>query len=299
MLTQIALLKKYGLAVRGNLGQHLLVDSNIQRKIVDLLGEDTSEPVLEIGPGLGALTAHLLERGFSVTAVEKDRRFVEILEREFGEKGGGRFRLIASDILDCDLEKIFTGVKDKNKKIKVLGNLPYYITAPILFRLLEAGGSISRAVLTVQKEVAARFVASPGTKDYGRLSLAVRYSADVRHAFDVSPGCFTPRPEVDSSTVVLDFYPSKSSCEKGFDRFLFHLVQVAFGQRRKTLIHNLMGDPSLEITREELLGFFERKGILPTVRGEELFLKDYLALAKGLRKFQRAKSGGGSETKGR
>ncbi|MFA6600118.1 MAG: 16S rRNA (adenine(1518)-N(6)/adenine(1519)-N(6))-dimethyltransferase RsmA [Candidatus Omnitrophota bacterium] len=279
MQTQIELLKKYGLSVRGNSGQHFLIDPNMQRKIVALLGEPAEVPAIEIGPGLGALTTHLVERGWRVLAVEKDRKFAEILDREIVPASEGRLEVICADILECDLGKLLRERGVRGSRVQVAGNLPYYITAPILFHLIRYRGAIERAVLTVQKEVAARLTASPGTKDYGRLTLGVRAAADVRHAFDLSPGCFTPQPEVDSSTVVLDFHPPPVKSDAKTEAILFRLIQTAFGQRRKTLLHNLRHDQAFDISREELAGLFEKMGWAPTVRGEELLLKDYVALS--------------------
>jgi 16S rRNA (adenine1518-N6/adenine1519-N6)-dimethyltransferase len=164
----------------------------------------------------------------------------------------------------------------------VISNLPYYITAPILFHLFSFHSSISLAVLTMQKEVAARLLASPGTKDYGRLTLAVRYYADVKHAFDISPGCFTPKPGVDSSVVLLKFHPP-SKLPKGVDEdFLFHLIQTAFSQRRKTLLHLLLKDNQIKISRDGLAAIFLKLAFPATIRGEELLLKDFMALAQAL-----------------
>lgn len=278
MSTQIELLKKYSLPVRGISGQHLLIDPNIQRKIVDLLDLKPKDRVLEIGPGLGALTAEILRRGKAkVWAVEKDARFVQVLEKEFAGPLKDRLEIIHADIL-----RVNPGKLKIPGPFKVISNLPYYITAPILFHLFSFHSSISLAVLTMQKEVAARLLASPGTKDYGRLTLAVRYYADVEHAFDISPGCFTPKPEVDSSVVLLKFHPP-SKLPKGVDQdFLFHLIQTAFSQRRKTLLHLLLRDNQIKILRSGLAALFLKLGFPVTVRGEELLLKDFMALAQAL-----------------
>ena len=282
MPTQVELLKKYGLSVRGHLGQHLLIDPNMQRKIVGLLDPGAGDFVLEIGPGLGALTGHLLERGVRVFAIERDPVFAGILKKEFASFKG-RLVILEEDILKINLKKLL-GARAKRKGWKVIGNLPYYITAPILFTLMEHRSRISRAVLTMQKEVADRLIASPGTKDYGRLTLGVRYAADVRHAFDIAPSCFTPQPEVDSSVITLTFH-SQSALRKRVDEaFLFHLIRLAFSQRRKTLLHLLVRDKKIKMGREELLQILRHLGFSQTVRGEELLLKDYMVLTKFLKK---------------
>lgn len=279
MQTQIDLLKKYGLSVRGHLGQHLLIDPNMQRKIVDLLELTPKDNVLEIGPGLGALTGNILGRCARFVAVEKDEKFVSILNQEYPEFQGKSNEVIQSDILDFDFAPV---VESKSKTPwKAVSNLPYYITAPILFKLLEYRRHFSKMVLMMQKEVADRLVANPGSKAYGRLTLGIRYAGNVEHAFDVSPNCFTPKPEVGSSVVVFTPHPKPAlSPEK--EKFLMHLIQVAFGQRRKMFIRLLSEDEQTGKSREEIQRIFEAKGISQTARGEELLLKDYFALVEAL-----------------
>lgn len=279
MATQIELLKKHGLSIRGNMGQHLLIDPNIQKKIVDLLDLKPGETVLEIGPGLGALTGEILNRGAKVIAVEKDPRFVAILREEYDPKA---LEVIDEDILKFDFDK-FSEKIGRKKKIKVISNLPYYITAPILFCLADARAMISGAVLMMQKEVADRVLASPGSKDYGRLTLAVRYSANVKHAFDVSRGCFTPQPEVSSSVLTFDFFPDKQLLEKETEKRVFSLIELAFSQRRKTFLGIMSHHSRIGKKRAELEKIFTDLGLKLTARGEELLFKDYLALAEALK----------------
>ena len=281
--TQITLLKKYGLEVHGFRGQHLLVDPNIQRKIVELVEPKPNEWILEIGPGLGALTLELLVAGARVIAVEKDQRFCEILEGEFGTDHKEKLRIENADILKTDLRKLLARAKKgKVVKAKVVSNLPYYITTPVLFWLISNRASVEKAILMMQREVADRLLAQPGDKDYSRLTLGVRYYAEVHRAFDVSRNCFTPKPDVDSTVVTLDFHPP-SKFPKGLDEnFLFHLIQVAFGARRKTLLNRLSHDPKISRSREELLKIFARLGIPEKTRAEELLLKDFISLAESL-----------------
>ncbi len=292
--TQITLLKKYGLEVRGFRGQHLLVDPNIQRKIVKAVDPKPDEWILEIGPGLGALTGEILSAGARVIAVEKDGRFCEILEGEYGQDYKGKLRIENADILKTDLRKLLnanvgaalrgrpkTGRPHRGAptdKIKIVSNLPYYITSPVLFWLISNRTLIEKATLMMQREVADRLLAQPGDKDYGRLTLALRYYAEVRRAFDVSRNCFTPRPDVDSTVVTLEFHPP-SRFPKGIDEnFLFRMIQIAFGARRKTLLNRLSRDPGLKRSREELVKIFAELGISETVRAEELLLKDFISL---------------------
>lgn len=279
MPTQVELLKKYNIPIRGQMGQHLLIDPNIQKKIVDLLEITPGELILEIGPGLGALTGEVLERGASVLAVEKDGRFLEILEEEWG--GKGKLEIIHQDVLEFDFE-ILKKKLSKQKQIKVVSNLPYYITAPILFLLIENKKWISKAVLMMQKEVADRILASAGSKDYGRLTLGVRYAADVKHAMNVPAGCFTPRPAVASTVLDLTLHPAKQLLSPEKEKKVFALVDLAFSQRRKTLLSLLSHHPKMNIGREAWLKAFEACGLKATARGEELLFKDYLALSEYL-----------------
>jgi len=286
--TQIALLKKYGLPVRGFSGQHLLVDPNIQRKIIEVLQPVPQERILEIGPGLGALTVEILAAGACVIAIEKDKRFCEILEGELGDDFKGKFHIENGDVLKTDLKKLISvsrralarsrGSKQPTR-LKVISNLPYYITSPVLFWLIDNRAQVEKAVLMMQREVADRLVAQPGDKDYGRLTLAIRYYADVHRVFHVSRNCFTPRPDVDSSVVTVDFHPSSKLPKKIDERFLFHIIQVGFGARRKTLINRLAGDEEIGKTRSDLIGIFQKIGIPENARAENLLLKDFLSLA--------------------
>lgn len=265
------------------MGQHLLIDPNIQRKIVDLLLLRAGEAVLEIGPGLGALTGELLRRKVSVLALEKDPKFVEVLREELGVYSK-KLKLIREDILKCSLNGLVRQYIPKSKQpLKVVSNLPYYITAPILFRLIACRELFSEAVLMMQKEVAARILAEPGSKDYGRLSLMVRFFAHPRHAFDVSTHCFTPRPGVSSSVMVLRFHAKLSEYREVNEEFLAELVRLAFGQRRKVLLTVLRNYKPFAKSRAELSAVFEKAKIPLMARPEELLPKDYLALAAALR----------------
>ena len=278
MPTQVDLIKKYQLKIAGHLGQHLLIDPNVQRKIVDLLDLGPGDRVLEIGPGLGALTGEMLRLGVRVWAVEKEKNFIPILKAELGDYPKERFHLLEGDILEVEVEEILRQMIASHP-VKIIGNLPYYITAPILFKIFDVRKYISKAVLTVQKEVAQRMVANPGTKDYSRLSLAVRYFSDTRLAFSINPTCFTPRPEVDSAVVVMNLHSRKQFTNEDF---LFYVIEAAFKQRRKTLLHCLRSDPRLGASEDKLEAVFKDRGWSQTVRGEELLLKDFFYLAEAL-----------------
>jgi 16S rRNA (adenine1518-N6/adenine1519-N6)-dimethyltransferase len=273
MRTQIDLLKEYGIAIRGNLGQHLLIDPNLQRKTVELLNPVKGESVFEIGPGLGALTGQMLARGMRVTAVEKDARFVEVLKEVFAaEIEDGRLEIHHDDALEADFEKILG-----RKPCKILSNLPYYITAPLLFKICENRKLFTRGVFTMQLEVADRIFAGPGSKDYGRLSLMMRLFADVAPGFDVSPRCFTPPPQVKSSVVVFDFH-QRDDFDGLTAEEVSEFIKAAFSHRRKKLI-SVLAQSTRGKTKEEWAAAFEKLGIDPGVRSEQLLLKDFLALA--------------------
>lgn len=276
-MTQVDLLKKYGLSVRGKLGQHILIDANVCRKIVEALHLTAKDEVLEIGPGLGALTGELLASGARVTAVEKDPRFAAVLEEELKPKYGDRFQLVCEDFLEFDFSR-YGGTPDR--KTKVISNLPYYVTAPILFRLFEQEHFFSQAVLMMQKEVARRLIARPGTKDYGRLSVACQYFSQLRHVRDVPPSCFTPRPQVDSSVVELHFIPQAQRLAPARQERLFELVRTAFSQRRKTLAHLLARDPQVGKSRDEIDRLLDSLGFVRGVRGEALSLDQFKALSE-------------------
>lgn len=281
-VTQVALLRKYGLSVQGFRGQHLLTDPNIQRKIIELVDPKPKEWILEIGPGLGALTSEILAAGARVVAVEKDRRFCEILEGELGGDYKGKLWVENADILQVELKTLKPRNAKQPLKYKVVSNLPYYITSPVLFWLIENRAQVEKAILMMQREVAKRLLAQPGNKDYGRLTLAVRYYAEVHRAFDVSRNCFSPKPGVDSSVITVDFHPP-SKLPKGIDSdFLFHLIKVAFGARRKTLLNRLVRGSKIGKSRGELVEVLKKLGIPENARGEDLLLKDFMAMAESL-----------------
>lgn len=284
MLTQIELLKKYDLKIRGHLGQHLLMDPNMIRKIVDALDLQPGETVFEIGPGLGAVTQEILKRGFSLIAVEKDRKFVEILKQELAPEHENRFQLIEGDILKTNLSKGVGPYLKKGQKAKVISNLPYYISTPIFFHLVDYAAMFSKAVLMLQKEVAVRFTAQPGSKDYSRLSVTSQLYGQTRFLFDVSPSCFLPHPQVMSRVIDFTFQPLWGEMTPEGRAFLMDLIQLAFGQRRKTLFSLILHREKNKMTREKLAVIFREIELPIQVRGEALALKQFIALSQALSK---------------
>ena len=265
-----------------SLGQNFLVDRNIARKIVEAIAPAPDEPILEIGPGEGALTGLLLEAGARVTAVEIDPEAAAAVRDRFGD----RIRVIQNDILKVSLAEI----GGAEGRIRVVGNIPYYITSPILFHLFDQREAVSEATLMMQREVAERLVALPRTKDYGILSVITQSLTTPERLFNVPPGCFHPRPKVTSSVVRLRFGDRVDLT--GIDRLHRRLVREAFGKRRKTLNNALGGLIPDGSERAEL---FSRSGIEPGRRAEELTPEEFAHLARVLADAQAGKRRGAAD----
>lgn len=265
MISQTALLQKYGIRVKGDLGQHLLLDANIIRKIVGALNPHLGQTVLEIGPGLGALTAELLNHGMNVIAIEKDPQFVKILEKELLPEFPDTFHLLHEDVLKCDFREICEGLES----VQLVSNLPYYITTPILFKLIEETPSFSSAVLMMQKEVAERLSAAPGSFKYGRLAAAASAVGRMERLFSVSKGCFTPAPQVDSTVIRFTFKPHpkiEMQNQKAFMAF----IKTAFSERRKTLLALLLSQKGDKLARFEMELLFKECAVDVKSRAEQL-----------------------------
>lgn len=276
MLHQIQLLKKYGLSLRGSRGQHLLVDENIQRKFVSLVEPKEGETIVEIGPGLGAITERLLESGARVIAIEEDERFVQILKGELS-RDFKKLTVIKADILKIDLGKY----APRHSLLKVAGNIPYYITSELLLHLIRHHRVVDSAYLTVQREIADRIFAQPGTKAYGRLTLLVRYYAEVSRAFEISRNCFTPRPNVDSSVMELVF---RKALPRSVDEpLLFELIKLGFSARRKNILNALADGLSSKMPKEGIKALLNQARIPDRARAEELMLKDFMRLTEVMR----------------
>lgn len=253
-------MKEENLNFRKRFGQNFLIDDNALDRIVDSLELESGERVLEVGPGLGALTERLLEKDISLTAVEIDRDLARILEKDFQ---GDNFQLITQDVLKMDLSQL-------EGPLVVLGNLPYYITSAILMLFLESDLDISRMVFMMQKEVALRLVAGPGSKDYGILSVMTQLQGQVENLFDVGKNCFMPAPQVESSVVRIS--PNKEK----LDPLTSRIVRAAFSLRRKTLLNSLSSDFEKDQVREAL----EKAKISPSRRAETLTLDEFTKLSQ-------------------
>ena len=262
------ILKAFGLHMSKKLGQNFLIDAGIVQGIVDAAEIVPGEKVLEIGPGIGTLTQGLAEAGAEVTAVELDKKLPAVLAETL--KGYDNVRIVPGDILKVDIPALMG-----EGPYKVAANLPYYITTPILMALLERHLPISRMVTMVQKEVAERMVAGPGSKTYGALSVAVQYYTDPEIVLDVPPRSFIPAPEVDSVVIVCKVRETPSVAVKD-EKLFFRVVKAAFGQRRKTLSNALKGGG---FPKEQVRDAMEHAGIDPTRRGETLTLEEFGKLA--------------------
>lgn len=273
----IAVLQKYHFVFQKKYGQNFLIDPHVLEKIVDaarITGEDC---VLEIGPGIGTMTQYLAESAREVVAVEIDRALIPILEDTLSSYDN--VTLINEDIMKVDIQRL---VQERNqgRPIKVVANLPYYITTPIIMNLLEKNVPLQSITIMVQKEVAERMQVGPGTKDYGALSLAVQYYARPEVVANVPANCFMPRPNVDSSVIRLTRYP-QPPVEVADEKHMFAVIRASFNQRRKTLANGLAN--GMGIPREQVTEALGKMGLSATIRGEALTLEQFAQLSNLLK----------------
>ena len=274
----IEVIRKHGFDFQKKFGQNFLIDPHVLDKIIAAAEITKDDFVLEIGPGIGTMTQALAEAAREVTAVEIDRKLIPILQETLADYTN--VTILNQDVLKTDIAAI---AREKNggQPIKVVANLPYYITTPISMGLLESQVPVDNITVMVQKEVAQRMQAEPGTKDYGALSLAVQYYAQPYLAANVPPNCFIPRPNVGSAVIRLTRYP-KPPVQVKDERLMFALIRASFNQRRKTLLNGLKNAPELSLGREEILRAFEQTGLSENVRGETLTLAQFAALSDAL-----------------
>lgn len=270
----IEILQKYNFRMQKKYGQNFLIDTGVLNRIVDAAGITGEDCVLEIGPGIGTMTQYLAERAGAVVAVEIDKNLIPILKDTLS--GYDNVTLINEDILKVDINRI---VEEKNsgRPVKVVANLPYYITTPIIMDLFESKVPLESITVMVQKEVADRMQVGPGTKDYGALSLAVQYYAKPEIVASVPPNCFIPRPNVGSAVIRLIRH-AEPPVQVADEARLFALIRAAFNQRRKTLVNALSNAPELGITKEQAAEALERLGLSATIRGEALTLEQFALL---------------------
>ncbi|GMQ59536.1 16S rRNA (adenine(1518)-N(6)/adenine(1519)-N(6)) -dimethyltransferase RsmA [Vallitalea sediminicola] len=274
----IEIIKKYDFAFQKKFGQNFLIDSHVLNKIVTSSDINKEDVVIEIGPGIGSLTQQLAENAKQVIAIEIDKKLIPILEDTLSDYNN--ITIINEDILKVDLVKLVRE-KNNNKPIKVVANLPYYITTPIIMGLFESNVPVDSITVMVQKEVADRMKAKPGTKDYGALSLAVGYYSEPYIVANVPPNCFMPRPKIGSAVIKLTKY-KQPPVEAKDVKLLFRIIRASFNQRRKTLINGLYNNLEGIFEKEQLKQAIEDIGLKQNVRGETLSLEEFSNLANKL-----------------
>ena len=278
----IEVIQKYQFAFQKKFGQNFLIDPHVLDKIIGAAGVTKEDMVLEIGPGIGTMTQYLAEAAGKVVAVEIDNNLIPILKETLADYDN--ITIINEDILKVDIKKLAEEYNG-GRPIKVVANLPYYITTPIIMGLFESNVPIDNITVMVQKEVAERMQAEPGTKEYGALSLAVQYYAKPYLAANVPPNCFMPRPNVGSAVIRLDCL-NRVPIEVSDEKLMFRLIRASFNQRRKTLQNGLANSPELSFSKEEIKSALEAMELSPTIRGEKLSLAQFAALADELKKIQ-------------
>lgn len=271
----IEILQKYNFNFQKKFGQNFLIDTSVLDRIIAAAEITKEDCVLEIGPGIGTMTQYLAEAAGEVVAVEIDKNLIPILEETLSAYDN--VAVINDDILKVDVNKI---VEEKNggRPVKVVANLPYYITTPIIMGLFENHVPLKSITIMVQKEVADRMQVGPGTKDYGALSLAVQYYAKPEIVANVPPNCFIPRPNVGSAVIRLTRYETPPVQVRD-EKKLFALIRASFNQRRKTLVNGLSNAAELHVSKEQAAEALEKMGLPATIRGEALTLEQFAALS--------------------
>ncbi len=270
----IDVIKKHNLRLTKSLGQNFLNDDGVVKKIVDAADIDAQTMVIEVGPGIGSMTRELAKRAAGVVAIEIDKHLIPALNDNLSEYTN--IDIINQDVMKADIDSIISEYKEKYNasSVKVVANLPYYITTPIIMRFLEEIIGIDAMVFMVQKEVAQRMVSGPGTKEYGALSVAVQFYSKPAIIFDVPPHCFIPQPEVHSTIIRLDILKEPSVKVDNKDNY-FKVVKASFGQRRKTLVNGLANAGFLRKDKEELKQILLAMGLKENVRGEVLSVQQF------------------------
>ena len=271
----IRLLQQYDFQFRKQFGQNFLVDLHVLDKILRAADIGPEDICIEIGPGIGSLTQALAEQAGRVIAVEIDTRLIPILEENLAAYDN--IAIVQADFMELALAD-FLREQGVGRPVKVVANLPYYITTPLIMRLFESGIPLDSVTVMVQEEVARRMQAGPGTKDYGALSMAVQYYAEPSIKAFVPPNCFIPRPGVGSAVILLKRRPEPRVAVQDPAQ-MFAMIRAGFGQRRKTLENSLSGSPELSLTKEEAQNLLLEAGLSPLVRGEALTLEQFAALS--------------------
>lgn len=271
----IEVLKKYNFMFQKKFGQNFLIDTHVLDKIIAAANITKDDMVLEIGPGIGTMTQYLLESAREVVAVEIDKKLIPILEDTLSEYQN--ITIINDDILKVDINKL-VNERNNGKPIKVVANLPYYITTPIIMGLFESQVPIENITVMVQKEVADRMQVGPGTKDYGALSLAVQYYAKPYIVANVPPNCFMPRPNVGSAVIRLTKH-EQSPVVVSDEKLMFRIIRASFNQRRKTLVNGLNNSPEIQLSKDIIAEAIKDLGVSENIRGEALTLEQFAKLS--------------------
>ena len=268
-------IQKYNFDFQKKFGQNFLIDSHVLEKIIDAANITEDDFVLEIGPGIGTMTQYLSEHAREVMAVEIDHNLIPILKETLA--GYDNVEVLNEDILKVDIGKI-AEKKNQGRPIKVVANLPYYITTPIIMGLFEKNVPMNSLTVMVQKEVAQRMQAGPGTKDYGALSLAVQFYAEPYIVANVPPNCFMPRPKVGSAVIRLTRYKDMPVKVKN-EQLMFSIIRASFNQRRKTLQNGINNSSTLHFSKEQVVDALDKMGLSPKIRGEALSLEQFARLS--------------------
>lgn len=279
----IEILQKYNFAFQKRYGQNFLIDTHVLEKIIREAEITREDMVLEVGPGIGTMTQYLCENARKVIAVEIDKNLIPILENDT-LAAYDNVRVINEDILKVDICKLVEEEND-GKPIKVVANLPYYITTPIIMGLFESHVPIESITIMVQKEVADRMQVGPGTKDYGALSLAVQYYAKPEIVAIVPPNCFMPRPNVASAVIRLTRH-TETPVDVENEKLMFRIIRAAFNQRRKTLQNSINNSPELHFTKEQVVQALQEMELSETIRGEAMSLAEFARFSNILNKMK-------------
>lgn len=276
----IEILQKYDFSFQKKFGQNFLIDTHVLERIISEAGITSEDMVLEIGPGIGTMTQYLCESAKKVVAVEIDKSLIPILKDTLGEYDN--ITVINEDILKVDINKLVSE-ENEGKAIKVVANLPYYITTPIIMGLFEKKVNVESITVMVQKEVAQRMQAGPGTKDYGALSLAVQYYSEPEIVANVPPNCFMPRPNVSSAVIRMKLH-REPKVEVENETLLFKIIRASFSQRRKTLVNSINNSSELAFSKEQVAEALKQMEISENIRGEALSLEQFAILSDLLNK---------------
>lgn len=275
----IEVLQKYNFNFQKKFGQNFLIDTHVLDKIIRESGVNENDLVIEIGPGIGTMTQYLCENAREVVAIEIDKNLIPILQDTLSAYDN--VTVINEDVLKVDIKKL-AEEKNGGKPVKVVANLPYYITTPIIMGLFESHVPIDSITIMVQKEVADRMQEGPGSKEYGALSLAVQYYAKPEVVANVPPNCFMPRPNVGSAVIRLTCH-ERPPVEVEDEEFMFRLIRASFNQRRKTLVNGLTNASFLSVTKEQVTAALGEMNLSPTIRGEALSLEQFAQLSNLLK----------------